>query len=155
MTGTETQFGQAAYESFAETFPDSAEPWSDLDSNLQADWHRAAQAAITAYDAMLQGKADAYAEQVAQAPSFDQHLGAALAAAAAAGLPVVAPDDYADHGGDDLDAGADQAAEDRLREIELNNGEPIDQAPDETPAEPAAEPAQDEPSRPVRAYTTY
>ena len=120
-------FGKQTYEAFAETYPAEVhEPWDELDSNIQADWDRAAQAAVTAYDLDLQGKADAYAEQVAQAPTFDQQLAQAVAA-----------DEHARFGPGPF----------------TNWTDPVPGASVEP--EPAAEPAPAEPSRPVRDYSTY
>ncbi len=75
---------QEPYNSFGEATwrvgaPEGAK-WALESYEVRDRWVRGAQAAIATYDAWLQGRADAYAEQVAAAPTFDQHVQAAVEA---------------------------------------------------------------------------
>ena len=124
-------FGEQAYEEFSRGLTD--EPaWGELSRDIQAAWNAAALAAIEAYDAHLQGKADAQAEAVAAAPTFAQALEAAQTGAYEhAELPTDAGGEIAPEtpeGDDDQDQSSRERDEEAQHLAHLEEEDDQDQA---------------------------
>lgn len=75
---TRIALGKAAYEEQYRAHTGGIEPWEYLTPDVQRIFIDVAAVIIEAYDGWLAGKADAYADQVANAPTFVEALTKAI-----------------------------------------------------------------------------